>query len=699
MQGGKIDSIEFRKLVDTSPRREVFLKADLREMYAYVGLPIASNFSRSTVIQELHRKIRNAFSSGGTAASSHCRQLATALIYSHVLNGTPLEPHLSVAEYLRDALRNSGNGMQEVIGDWEGAVGHAVDHYVLDPTGHHGTDWTRVYTRENQVASAARWLSGQGYQVTLAETKIQLAQKADEKLVDDIDNLVRKMGGINLARRVFGELKGAYDAEQERYHVGRRTSTIGGGQAQIPFAYLLNLAAKHPVGIKPYLNDQATWLRIVALSVCYAALFDVQDYYTNIGFPLILTAIPDYLRGLALHDSLFFVTQIRGSDVVRLLGGLLSDLDSHRKFSDGWTIDEVLKVTSAILNISSECRGPVALDLTAIWKSCSQIERVAVDRVLKRVLSHPPPGANQNFSRPTDVPVRDKNGRASGGQDFFVRPLLRLGENSYCLLDRAVCGTGFIEAIFDKLRPEMRNFDDGRGKLIEKYLAGEFRSHGVPVVSGDYSVGGSSGQCDLVVETDRAVIFVEIKKKALTRHSRAGSPAHILIDLAESLIDALLQAGKHELVLRRNEAIDLEDSGLRTTIRRGGRGIEKIVVTLLDFGGFQDRVVLKQFLEATTQVSYNVDSADLEERFEGLNASIKKLKTQTTELSQLKASNQQPYFECWFLSVPQILLLLDNVEDQNGFRERLWRTRHMIWGSQDFYFEFAQANRLRLASH
>lgn len=692
MMTGKINLIRFLEFVDGSAPPEIFQNFDLREIYSYLDLPIQNNFSQQAVIQELYGKIQELFLKGRSAASLHCRKLITELIYLHVINGTPLEPYLSVSEFLRDALRNCDHSTEEIDGEWKTAIKYAVFGSIINSKPLHRNDWNRGYTREHQVASAARLLNGIGYKTEISEDKITLLEESHERLVKDLNNLVEKMGGINLARRIFAEIQSSYDVTQERYLVGRRTSLTGGGAAQVPFAYLLNLASKHPMGIKPYKNTQEDWERIKTLSLCYAALFDVQDYYPNI-FSIIPTKITNYLRQLALHDSLFFITQFRGRDVIRLVEGLLKNIDQHQKFGDGWTLEEVLKVTSVILKMANNSHGPMVISLNSILRNCPQLRRSEIHRVLKSVLSHPPPGANQYFFRPDNLPVKNINGKVIGGVDFFTRPLLRYRENDYFLLDRAYCSLGFIEAIFEKLRCEIKNFDDSRGKLIEDFLIDEFKTRGISVISGTYSIENISGDCDLVVETDESIIFFEIKKKALTRNSKVGSPAHVLIDLSTSLIDALVQARKHEIMIRKNNSIELEKDGRRNTVKFDGRGIEKIVVTLFDFGGFQDRLIVKHFLEAIVQVNFNCDSDDFKDQMSKLNASIERLRVQNTQLNTLKGNDRQPYFECWFLSIPQILLLLDNVTDSKSFRERLWKIRHISRGTQDFYFEFSEAFR------
>ena len=49
----------------------------------------------------------------------------------------------------------------------------------------------------------------------------------------------------------------------------------------------------------------------------------------------------------------------------------------------------------------------------------------------------------------------------------------------------------------------------------------------------------------------------------------------------------------------------------------------------------------------------------------------------------------QPFFHCWFLSVPQLLVLLDGVNGPEEFRASLWKTRHVTTGTSDFCFDLA----------
>ena len=132
---------------------------------------------------------------------------------------------------------------------------------------------------------------------------------------------------------------------------------------------------------------------------------------------------------------------------------------------------------------------------------------------------------------------------------------------------------------------------------IERFLETEFAAHGVPICGGEYDADGEHGECDLVIETPETVIFSEVKKKALTRRAKAGSDADLLLDLAGSLLAAQAQAGWHEVRLRRHEHLDLKREGMTRRLALNGRQVERVAVSLFDFGSFQDRILLKQFLE------------------------------------------------------------------------------------------------------
>ena len=116
---------------------------------------------------------------------------------------------------------------------------------------------------------------------------------------------------------------------------------------------------------------------------------------------------------------------------------------------------------------------------------------------------------------------------------------------------------------------------------------------------------------------------------------------------------------------------------------------------MLDFGSFQDRIVLKQFLEATLTVNFGSSNLAYNKKFKKINAALDEIREQYNAAHDGKTEIHQPFFNCWFMSIPQLLILLDEVSDPATFRSMLWGYRHMVTGTSDLYFEIFHMRRMR----
>lgn len=691
-----MDLKTFRQIVDCCPGGITSCRNDLHDLYLYVGLPVESgSFSRHAISRQLYSKIVAAFSSGHRAVFQRCRTLRSELIQGHVLDGEPLHPYFSILDNIEDAVRNTGQAGEEIAGDWGEAIRNAFDNVKLH-------DWSasdhreRVYTRIYEVAKAAKRLQDAGYPIIRNGNKISLSVDADDKLVADIQKLIAQTGGINVARRIFKEITPLYDLKQQRYHLVKRPDRTGGGIPQPPFGYLFQLAAKYFNGRSRVGNSAENWERLKLLATDYAALLDVQVYNPfNWGY-IDARALLSYFHEIAIYDTMFRISQMRGSDVAKIIRGVLSGIDLDHSYGSGWTINEFLAVTAAIVDLLASYRGPASFRTGDITRLCRHVNETRVTTILNELLSHRSGEINQRFSRPSDAPIRIIPGMERAGHDFFRRPLIRGGGgNEFFVLDRSACAPAFVEALFTPLRAAHGHFDDAVvGPGIEHFLRSEFAHSGVDAVAGTYVIDGQTRQCDLVVETTKTILFFEVKKKPLTRVARAGSDAHVLLDLAQSLLAAQVQAGWHEVHLRRTGCLVLSDNGVSHRVELNGREVERVAVSFQDFGSFQDRVFLEQFLRGAMGARFSVTDPDLQDDFHELNSALSEIAKQVDFLLPAGNTHYRAFFHCWFLSVPQLMVLLDDVSDRESFRTALWKTRHIMTGSSDFYHDYAYMRKL-----
>lgn len=639
--------------------------------------------------KELHDRIRAAFTSGRGSVRKLCGDLVTDLINEHVVLGVPLGRYYDVLTHLRDALISSSDDRGDVVGDWAAAVKAASDHVAVSAWPIRAPE--RLHSRQFAVARAARSLKDAGFKIHLAPGLIRLEEASETAVVSEIERLVKTFGGLNLLRRIFDVLSSAYDASLERYHLVPNVSMEGNGKPQVPWGYLVQLAVKYIQGQRPYIDSEENRARLIALATNYAAILDVQQYVPIFGlfYP---EGLLRHIQEIAVYDTMFRLPQLRPSDVERLCAGLLSFWPHDQVTLGGWTLGQALDVTNALFTKTPNLRGPMIIADADMRRHLRHIPGNVVSAVLEQVLSHPAAGANQHFSQPTDAPSPEN---PECGLDFAFKPLLRLPGRRYLMIDRSVCAVACPEALFAALRQLDKGVDDKVGKQAEAFLETELAAHGVPVLKGDYDVNGEHGECDLVVEDPSKIIFLELKKKSITRRARAGNAPELLLDLAGSLLAAQAQAGWHEVRLRTFGSLDLVANGQVRRLDQASREIERVAVALLDYGGFQDRSFLKQLMETTLGISFSPTDKTLKKPFEKINKALTDIGHQVAALHPGQASVEQPFFHCWFLSLPQILVLLDDVTDPPGFWKALSSVRHIITGTSDFYHDYSYMKDLR----
>ena len=284
--------------------------------------------------------------------------------------------------------------------------------------------------------------------------------------------------------------------------------------------------------------------------------------------------------------------------------------------------------------------------------------------------------------------------------DFYQHPLIQDGANYFVMLDRAMCAPAFIEAVVFAMKPVFKgNRRHLFGKGVEHLLQTRFAARGMQIRAGKYKSHNVERDCDLVIETDQTIFFIEAKSKALTVKARAGSEVHVILDFAWSALKAQAQAGWHELNLRRHGYLMLkDDNGHFYRLELKGRDVERVAVSLHDYGSFQDRSSLMGFLDSHIGASYSVNLPKFQDDFDDLNDILREIEVQEKELAQHRPEKYSQFANCWFLSLPQMLIVLDDATDAESFRKTLFEIRSVTMGTLDFYREYANWKRMKAAA-
>lgn len=652
--------------------------AALRERYEAVGLdPDAASMTTTAVRDRLSELIRDEMGPSDGQVRD-LRALEKHLWLRNLADGLPCLRALAVIAELKDATRETGWPAPPLTDSrWPRAVQLALTSVVAS-----GRAWDSLMFRDpriKSVALAARELREAGYPIQVKGDRVDVAS-CEEKLLGELDGLARNIGGVSLAELIFAELEASWDANQQRYNVVRRVSSTG-IQLQrplVPYGMMVNQAVKHiDVTGQPGAASR-DFARLRALSTAYAATIDVQPYLQFDGAFTDRKSILPYLQQVAAFDSMFTLPQAQPSRVAEVLIGLLSPLAEEVEKALGVSISALADVARTLL-----APNPLGvLDFSVSYvASAAELSRPTAQRALE-VLSHDDP-PNAQFSDPLRM---DQS-------TFWSFPLIR-ADSDFRLFDRALCAPLFYEAVMTRLRAaRVSNVDERVGGNFESFVRARFGELGIVAKRGTYVSTLGEGECDAVIETPEVVIFLELKKKALTRKARSARAEAILLDLTNGMLAPHAQTGRHELAILKDGKLELRDGPTASVVELGGRRVERLAITLPEFGAFHSREISMHVLNLFTGVSVSSSALSAKE-LKQINDTCERLGENYVLAGELGVEKPERFFNCWFLGLEALLTLLQNVSDAASFWRELRRTRHVSTGSLNWHFDYEFARKL-----
>lgn len=457
---------------------------------------------------------------------------------------------------------------------------------------------------------------------------------------------------------------------------------VGRVSPTVPWGYLIALGVKH-LPVQKAANSEHSFEQLAHLIRDLVTVFEIQPYsiWSNQLFePERLMSL---LQETVFYDNLIAVPQISGRHAKLILGSLTKPFVNAGHMSYRVRLKDATKLALAAIELSHTKRH-TSVTVDGLAKA-SGLRKNIVETALSDVLAFGEGVSNRALSFPP----------SSAEIDSSFKPFYKHGKG-YRLLPRSLTALGAMNAVLNMIsRPNDlfdKTLDQKLGDILEDFIRIRIRASGVPVHTGDIQSNNREriGECDALIDTPNGIFIFEVKKKGLTRKAMAGHGPDLLVDLAQSLMKAHEQAYKAENHLVKHGEITLIDKqDQEVTVTLDGKEIEKASISLTDFGGLQSRSILQRILDTVIRVEVNADDERDNKRLDVWRKTVEALRGYVIE-----EKPDRPFFNSIFLSVPQILTLLEQVEDADGFFKEVTRGRFMVYGLQDFYSEYAQALKL-----
>jgi hypothetical protein len=656
---------------------------ELEQWYARYDIEQAHGHRWS--LREVQETLTNrmlASLTGDQSTDAGLLQLGEQLIADEHLRNIPADPALEVLETFLQA-RPSSMPLRALsdVPAWTTAMNAAVELTAFRrATLHSGTPDSIQprfrYQRFEARVMALRQLNVPGLTFRNG-VLIGDGRAALQAGIRRLRHLIHQLGGGFVIEQIFSRLE--QDGRAGRFITRREVAvTPRTVNAAVPWHYLLNLAAQQVqisnLSPPPEQADRLsrTWAHLIELAQTLAAVYDVQFYN---GFASLWIAdVAPFTREVALYDHLFTVPQWRPADTVRIIRGAFGWVGDGLRETAGFTVAEVITFTNALLR--QQLLTPTRIwtfSLTDVHALLPNLD-VGVLESLLRACSLPAGRVNQGLDDPDSRPDR--------ALTLASRPLVQDGER-YLLMPAPWRATAFFEVVAEAVRtwgqdqhPTI-NANERMGLALEIFLQETLAAHGVSIVGGVWRALGRHGECDGVVEMQNVRVFVEVKAKMITWPGRTGHDVYLLQDLASSGLKATEQAVRNAVALIEAGTLTLTaPNGAESVLHDDGEATVTLAVSMGDFGGLHVTHVFQRMLAVLAaggvfKAGRNMDTKELK-ALNSVNSLAGEYKATSDAFLTLEPSARgEDHGRRLFLSVPQLLVLLDGVRGPAQFINRL----------------------------
>jgi hypothetical protein len=613
------------------------------------------------------------------AAVVYLRQKLVILHHHKNLNYSKYTPVLdSIRDVARRELDPSLNALPET--NWDQLISIIIENrkelYSFDSETH-----PQLETKLHTFAHSYLRLKNLGVEFIENGYKFYISDSSYELINTEIDRICREYGGEELLSALADRLGRTYNAITGRFMEYRQVS-MGTTEvhAAMPFGYLMAIASKCAGtrgNTNPGLLD-----RLLILIADIIVVYEIQPYSQYEAMYISEEGLIEFIRTNILYDSFVGVAQTKASYASSLIRFLQAKFDGARYESFGVPVKDVTRVALALISKAETKKFTTVSAKDLALKT--RMPEFKVAAAMDELLSVASGVVNSGLQFPP----------SSMDIDHYFKPAIKIGK-IYKVFPKSIASLGCVNTVCASIAlPNGKwanEIDSELGYAIEEYLRGAFLDKGISIAYGDRLGGDSDLEVDLLCETDEAIYIFEMKKKGLTRQAQSGDQSKILADLADSVLASHFQAMRIENVLKNNDSLQLVHKGVKKTVCLNNRQVQRISVSLPDFGALQDKTVLQRLLTiaALSKASHPDKSEDNKlKKWRDYSEKLKDLAMANGELGK----NRMPFHNSLFMSIPQIIMLLDKSENANEFFKHIKSFIGTTTGSRDTYTEFL--NRL-----
>lgn len=503
-----------------------------------------------------------------------------------------------------------------------------------------------------------------------------------------IEDSIKHIGGIAFLKFLFeNEISSKYNKLTDRFLLQRdmKSLVMNVKNIRVPYNYLIQLAVKHLDKCKcPLLTELGLYSKykeVINLSSNYLNVLDLQPYSTFKNMVWSYENIPVKLCQNILFEKMFTPVQYRPDFVIRFIKNVYEPFFDDSKCI-GYTFSEYLKFCEVILDENRICVEYTFEEL----KKETRIKHT----VLKAILD--------DVSIPYNEVNADYN-HFLAKTNYRLKPLVKLQNNKYFLFSKHYNGFAFCEVLYQKLSPYyIGKFNRLKGEHLETMVKNLFKEKGFCFHSGTYHVNNSQNlECDLILEDDKRIIFIEIKNQPLLDGFELGDDVETLHYLGEGMIKAQKQCFRHIKHLKSNKRLVInEENGTKYELTAKGRQMICISICSQEYLFLSNKSFSEPFLESLLVATYHATDPSREARLNNINALRDELEQLVIDIYGTgNVRSKKAFFNTLFRSVQQIFTILTVSQTLDDFIYYLTQPISIDDGSGDVYHQLLTSMEIK----
>lgn len=539
------------------------------------------------------------------------------------------------------------------------------------------------------IANSLLYLKNKGFHVECIDGQIIHDNPEFTRISQAIDSRVKKLGN-NSFRFITSVLNDHYSNDEQRFFFYRRRVTLPKTQnPHPPIGYIYNLVCKYidlPCKLK---NNQQTRLlnEIQDLSTHLATILDIDKMSPWANINTNSDNILEKLQEWVLYPEIFYIPQISPIHGKKMFPRIFELIDNNtpeslsemEKYSKVMNIieDEILK-NDCICGELSEIE---------IYRLCAGIDTPANIKKIVESLSISSCEINKWYITPLDA-VKS---------NFREFPFIRT-KTGYVVANIPTYNVAKYWALLRVSEKHNSKTEQRLGYALEDFIKESFDKanityhHSFKFLSPGYikqiaKTNRDNGECDFIIESKDYIYLIEVKKKGLTKKSQSGNSLNILLDTSLSFFKSINQLTVAEIILLNDGKI--LNSRNEEQIELKGRTIFKLVVSLEDMASLQCDNIKNSILHSLYGKKINILDSSYSDIEDKINKELEELTLLHAELITKGGRYQHVPFHCIsYLSTPQLLTILNNVNSNDEFSEHINLSNSVVYSLMDWYASY-----------